>query len=159
MAQIVCIKLATAGLNYVGDIVSIHDDDVKLSGPGYTLADIVIVKGATAEELRTKLKALIPKQKRIFRTSAAANTWSDVRPEEKAAWQDKGGYWNFLEKPPKYMVNISSLTTDDRSALADAKTLVTDKESILLGKARDNISYDSSNLVKITELNPVVVTK
>ena len=53
MAQIVKIAEGTylPDVNEIGDIVSIHDDDVNLSGPGYALFDIDVVEGMTAAEV------------------------------------------------------------------------------------------------------------
>ena len=60
MAQLVLISAGTyrENLNEIGDIVSIHDDDVLLSGPGYDSFEVLQITGLQAEEIRAELALL-----------------------------------------------------------------------------------------------------
>lgn len=64
-AQIVLIDSGThrVGINNIGDIVDIHDDNVDLTGGGYDAFDVVIVHTSddpiTAVELKARLSALV----------------------------------------------------------------------------------------------------
>ena len=54
MAKLVLIAEGTQkGLNTIGDLVSIHDDNVELSGAGYANFRVVNLPGITAETVET----------------------------------------------------------------------------------------------------------
>ena len=86
MAQIVLIDTGTyrEGLNSIGDIVSIHEDDVLL-GPSYAGFQILAVPG-TAQEVAALINSKIPETKHVFRSKVAAGEWTDKPPEEKEVW-------------------------------------------------------------------------
>lgn len=60
MAQIVCIADGTyrEGLNEIGDIVSIHEDDVNLSGKAYSTFKVLTVTDLEAEEIKLTLSEI-----------------------------------------------------------------------------------------------------
>lgn len=64
MAKIVCIDtgIFKSDINNIGDVVSIHDDDVDLSGGAYDTFKIIIIKGITAAEIQVKFNSLITKE-------------------------------------------------------------------------------------------------
>ncbi len=111
MAQLVLIDTGTIrrvdgiAINAIGDLVSIHDDDVALTGPGYVNFKIVKVPG-TAEEVRQRLDANLPEVKQAYKTNAPAGEFGFDRPEEIEVWND-GGTWRRIEKRPKYQINVT----------------------------------------------------
>ena len=56
MAKIVCISEDTyhEGLNNLGDIVEIQDDDVELTGIGYDVFKIINIPGIRAADIHKK---------------------------------------------------------------------------------------------------------
>ena len=122
MAQIVCIKEARIGYCDVGDVVSIHDDNVELSGNGYKHSNIISVSG-TASYVQNTLNDLVPKIRYD----------EDTDIEE---WLD-GDTWKTITKRPKYTTSLKNLTDVDIELLKTDNTLLT--------KAVDNISLDVIN--------------
>lgn len=56
MAQMVCIDMGTKRANNeIGDIVAVHEDDVDLSGGGYSSFNIVQVEGMSKAKLEQGL--------------------------------------------------------------------------------------------------------
>jgi|WetSurSiteA1Bulk_404760.scaffolds.fasta_scaffold129322_1 hypothetical protein len=156
MAQIVCIAQGTyrEGLNNIGDIVSIHDDDVGLTGKAYDSFKIIQVDGVTASELQVKFGSLQPEQAVAFRTDKDAGVWGLTRPEEKQVWNDNG-VWKELAKRPKYGTNLSSV---DEASLVDtgkgmeALTPLT-KIATLESSAVVNLKTFEENQVEVADLN------
>ena len=60
MAQIVCIAKGTyrEGINELGDIVSIHNDDVDLSGNAYSTFEVLQITDLEAEEIQATLQEI-----------------------------------------------------------------------------------------------------
>lgn len=146
MAQIVLLdKSLRAGEN-AGDVISVHGDDVELSGAGYALARIVQVKGPTVEEVRAAL--LGPEIRPIWRSKAPANEWTTEQPEEKPVWID-GEDKKFLEKPPRHAVNLA-LSAEDLTALADAKTDKAATLALLAARKIENVRREIANDTKVT---------
>lgn len=153
MAQIVSIDTGTlrAGINEIGDIVAVHEDDVVLKGSGYANLKVTQIKGVTLVELNIAINLKIPKQEMAFRMPVA-DTWSFIQPEEKTVWKDTNGKWQFLEKQPKYALTIKDLTAQDVTDLKSEVRTKTEK-LMILDKVREKISLDPINLVPATDLN------
>jgi hypothetical protein len=56
----VCIAEAThrPGINEIGDVVSVHEDDVDLSGIGYLTFNVIYIENMTAAEIISNMEAL-----------------------------------------------------------------------------------------------------
>lgn len=159
MAQLVLIDTGTlrvkdgVAINAVGDLVSIHDDNVALTGPGYANFKVVKVPG-TAEEVRQRLDAKLPEIKKAFKSSAPAGEWSFERPEESEMWNDNGT-WRKVEVRPKYQINVT-VDKELEGQLVDEVLTAESKVSLLAAKTVANITTKTENLVEITELVKVV---
>ena len=122
MAQIVYKKTELRENEAIGDIISIHDDDVELTGAGYTQFGIRKVKG-TAKEIQSLLSELMPEQKTV------------------KMWQDPDTLdWLEIKDEPKYMFSLTDVETE----LDDAKFLAGLKEKLTEQPA------NSESLVSIT---------
>ena len=148
MAQIVLIDTGTLreGLNSIGDIVSIHEDDVLL-GPSYAGFKIIAVPG-TAQEVVSLINSKIPVTKSVYRTKVGAGEWTDERPEEKEAWND-GGTWRAIESRPKYQVNLA-VTKELESAVADKALTAGGKLSLIGAAATSNLATALVNRTALT---------
>ena len=151
MAKIVCIDTGTAktGICEVGDVVSIHDDNVELAGPGYTNAKVISVSGVTALEVRKILNAKIPEVKTARRLPVAGK-WCFM--EDKQVWKDASGKWCDLINRPKYALSLKNLAEDDITVLADKSADISTKQG-LLDKALEKIHLDSKNTTEVSDLN------
>jgi hypothetical protein len=156
MAQIVVIAAGTyrEGLNNIGDVVSIHDDNVALTGSGYDAFKIIQVDGVTAEELQKKFGALQPEQATAFRTGQNAGIWGLTRPEEKHVWNDNG-VWKELATMPKYGVNLASVDAKATADLVDAEKTALTKTATLESLAVVNLKTIEANQVEVADLNKV----
>lgn len=154
MAQIAMIAEGTErpGLAAVGDIVSIHDDDARLTGVGYADFKIVQVKGMTAREVEVKLASLMPEQVRVFKAKTEPDKWGFVLPDEKFVWKD-GDIWRDLATRPKYPINLAALGDTDIADLADEMGSVSSKAVTLELKAVVNLREITENKVAVDELN------
>lgn len=159
MAQLVLIDKGTlrvkdgVAINAIGDLVSIHDDNVALTGPGYDSFKIVKVPG-TAEEVRQRLDANLPETKTAFKSSAPAGEFSFERPEEIEVWNDNGT-WRKIENRPKYQINVT-VDKELEGQLVDEVLPAESKVSLLAAKAVPNVTNNKDNLVEIAELSKVV---
>jgi len=153
MAKIVYIEKGTyrKGINEIGDIVTIHDDDAKLSGAGYKNFGILEVPGYTAEQVKKIIEAKIPERNIAF-YSSVGEKWTFERPQEKQVWKNEKGLWCFIEKEPKYHLTISALAAEDMDILSSKLTTSTQKEAALR-KVQAKIPLDNSNSVEATDLN------
>ncbi|OPZ42656.1 MAG: hypothetical protein BWY95_02327 [Bacteroidetes bacterium ADurb.BinA104] len=158
MAQLVLIDTGTirlkdgVAINAIGDLVSIHDDDVALTGPGYVNFKIVKVPG-TAEEVRRRLDANLPEVKQAYKTNAPAGEFGFDRPEEIEVWNDNG-VWRKIEKRPKYQINVA-VDKELESQLVDEVLTAESKVALLAAKATPNVTTKTENLVEIKELSVV----
>ena len=158
MAQLVLIDTGTlrikdrVAINAIGDLVSVHDDDVSLTGPGYASFKVVKVPG-TAEEVRQRLDATLPKTKYAFKSSAPAGEFGFERPEEIEVWNDNG-VWRKIEKRPKYQINVA-VDKELDGQLKDEVLTAESKVSLLAAKAVANVTIKTENQVEIKELSKV----
>ena len=131
MAQIVYKKTELRENEEVGDIISIHDDDVELTGAGYLQFGIRKVKG-TAKEIKALLADLIPERKEV------------------KMWQDPDTLdWLEIKDEPKYMFSVADVETE----LDDAKFLAGLKEKLT------EQPVNSENVVLITVKTIEAVSK
>ena len=158
MAQLVLIDTGTlrikdgVAINAIGDLVSIHDDDVALTGPGYVNFKIVKVPG-TAEEVRQRLDANLPETKQAFKSSTPAGEFGFERPEEIEVWNDNGT-WRKIETRPKYQINVA-VDKELDGQLKDEVLTAESKVSLLAAKAVANVTIKTENQVEIKELSKV----
>ena len=147
MAQIVCIDTGTVRTGQeIGDIVSIHDDKVELTGPGYDGFRILRVPG-TAEEVKAELDKKIPKRTRCFKLSVA-NTWTEEQPAEADFWQD-GTEWKRIVEEPKFALNIKDLESAE-TTLADTKLTSAEKVASVSQLTVSKVATDAKNQTVIT---------
>jgi hypothetical protein len=106
MAKLVLIDNGTYvnGVNNVGDLVSVHNDDVELSGPGYATFKIVSIDG-TADNVLKNLASILPKVEIVYKSDTEAGKWTFDRPTEKKVWNDNG-IWRDIKVEPKYTINL-----------------------------------------------------
>ena len=111
MAQIVYKKTELRENEAIGDIISVHDDDVELTGAGYLQFGIRKVKG-TAKEVQTLLYGLMPERKEV-------KMWQDPKTLE----------WLEIKDEPKYMFSLANVLTelDDVKFLAGLKEKLTEQ--------------------------------
>ena len=158
MAQLVLIDTGTlrikdrVAINAIGDLVSVHDDDVSLTGPGYASFKVVKVPG-TAEEVRQRLDATLPETKYAFKSSAPAGEFGFERPEEIEVWNDNGT-WRKIETRPKYQINVT-VDKELEGQLVDEVLTAESKIALLAAKATPNITTKTENQVEIPELSKV----
>ena len=152
MAQIVLIDTGTKReVNNIGDIVSVHDDDVAL-GDSYQCFKIVKVPG-TAKDAVALINSQIPEVKMVFKSSANAGEWTDAwpeadaQPEEKEVWNDNGT-WRELAKPPKYQANLA-ITEELTNSLTDKALTDSSKLSLVKASVSSNLKVMTENQAEI----------
>lgn len=147
MAQIVCIDTGTLrdGINRIGDVVAIHDDDVLL-GPSYSGFKILSVPG-TAQEVEALMRAKLPEVKPVFRSQAGAGEWTDERPEEKEAWND-AGTWREVTERPKYQANLA-ITKELEGAVSDTAMTDGGKLSLIGAAVSANLATANASTTEI----------
>jgi hypothetical protein len=148
MAKIVCTQ-TTTDKSTAGDVISIHEDDVELTGPGYEYADIIHVEGKKRNEVRAIFNAKVPEQKTAHKLPVAGK-WQFM--EEKPVWKHSDGKWYDLVERPKYQITVKDITESDKTNLDSKLVNLSTKESIL-DKACDNISLNAKNLIEVKDLN------
>ena len=148
MAQIVCITKETerAGIAEIGDIVSIHDDNVKLDGSGYVGYEIIKVENQTIDDIRAKL--VVPDIQRAVKVPA--DKWSFM--EEKEVWQNADGLWCDLVEMPKYQMTAMALTQGDKNRLANKSTMSSERDTAI-GKIQEKLHLNEANNVLVADLN------
>ena len=139
MAQIVCIDTGTVleNISEIDDVIAIHDDDVELSGAGYTLFCVLTVTNKTAEEIQAGFAAKVPEQK-------------ESEKDGKRLWLHSDGKWYELAKEPKYAISLRDWTEVDRIALEAKETTVEDR-NIILAKACEKIHLDNRNMTEVSD--------
>ena len=142
MAQLVCIAAGTCrpGINEIGDVVDVHDDDVLLNGTGYMHFEVLQVYNLTGSEVRAKYEARSPKG----RYNEKEDRWEWLNPVD--------GKWYVLKRQPKYKFSTSTLSVADKVILSSG--LSSDSQiNAMLDKCTEKISADPDNLTI-----PIVVT-
>lgn len=154
MAKIVLIAQGTVrpGVCAIGDIVSIHDDDVAL-GSAYNTFTVLSFPGLTGKQIQESFTKFQPEQSRAYKTKAETDRWSLEIPEDKQVWKNKDGLWMFLETPPKYSFTLSSLSATAKTELEDDKVDTSVRLSTLESQVKEKISLDAKNLVEALDLN------
>ena len=154
MANIVRIGPDTLRDNcQIGDIVAIHDDDVKLEGAGYEGFDILHIENLKAEDILSIIRQSAPEQAKAFKLPMA-NTWTFEQPEEQQVWKNsKDGLWYKLVEHPKYQTNLNGVTELDKTTLSDSLVASETKIAILNSKINNNVSKNAFNLTLVNDLN------
>lgn len=90
-AQIVCVDTGTVrdGIQEIGDIVAVHDDDVQLTGRGYEHFQIIKISG-TVDEALAIINGKLP----------------ELKTEKDVSYWDDGGTWREIKKEPKFKCKI-----------------------------------------------------
>jgi hypothetical protein len=141
-------KLSLPATAKPGEIISVHDDDVELTGAGYENMEILQVNGVTLVELRAVLDGLRPEQKTATRISAMGK-WCFV--EEKQVWKN-GEVWCDVKTQPKYGVSLAGLAVADKETLADSKNTLVGLQTALT-KAKSTLELYQDNLTEVPDLN------
>ena len=154
MAKIILIAQGTVrpGICEIGDIVSIHDDDVEL-GSAYNTFTVLSFPGLAEKQTLESFTKLKPEQSKAYKTKAESDKWSLEIPQEKQVWKNKDGLWMFLEMKPKYDFSLSSLSTGAKTELEDDKVDTSVRLLTLESQVKEKISLDVRNLTEVTDLN------
>ena len=134
-ARIVCINSGTlrAGINAIGDIVTVQDDDVELTGAGYNNFLIIQVP----EIIKDEVMAVINLQKvQIY-----------INPndlEDKYWYNSSNDTWYEIVDNPKYNFTIEDFTAKDIIDLADTD-IIPELRLNILQKTKDKIPLDPAN--------------
>ena len=148
MAQAVCIAAGSVTPECeIDDVVSIHQNNVDLTGPGYANYYILFVANRTVTQLRNIWT--VP-EKRTAIKIPAANQW--CFQEELRVWKNAADDWCELVNRPKYRTTIAELTPANRVAVADPETNEAVRQT-LLQKAEEKIHLDAANLTEVPDLN------
>jgi len=150
MAQIILIADGTLNkdINEIGDIVGIHDDDVALTGSGYSGYKIIKVEGKTCAEVRSILSPKAPEQKRAVKVTAGKLCFM----EEKEVWKNDKGEWCDLIARPKYALSFKDVSELEVATLGDKEINFTAKD-IILNKVVEKIHLDEKNNELVPDLN------
>lgn len=125
MAKLVLINNYSyrEGINEIGDIVEIVDEDVELNGPGYydekgnPKFTILLVKGVTRQEIQLKQKENWPDRKFI---------------EEDRYWlSSEDSFWYIIREISKYRFSMKNVPQQDISKLQQANVSASDKLTII----------------------------
>lgn len=137
MAQIVCIsdKTVRPGIQEVGDIVEVQDDNVQLTGSGYECFRVIKVPGISAKQVRNKLATLTPTLDTQEINGVFITYWYD---------QDT---WRKLVNRPKFLHNIKNITLADTEQLANTTLSDSARLSVLEVVHTDKITVDPANLL------------
>jgi len=155
MAQVVLItsKNARPGITAVGDVVSIHDDDVALMGAGYADSDIIKIPGLTAKEVRAAFSKVLPDVQVAIRTTAKENVWAFEDPQYQKVWKNSEEKWCFYNAPVKHKITMKALTKEALALLADEGVSNAAKILILEGQCAHNFDVAEDNKVEVSDLN------
>jgi len=137
MAQILLINERghNPGVNNVGDVVAIENDDVYLEEGHHSIFTIVQVPGVSKEQLQQAFEGLIPKPVIIEH--------ADLKEEIKC-WDDNGTLRR-LVKEPKYLLNLANLQKEDIESLTNTKVPAAERVFTLTARVVDKITTDPTN--------------
>jgi hypothetical protein len=130
------------GINNIGDIVSWHEDDVKL-GPAYSAFGILKIGEVTVADFIGKLQSKIPIVKEVIKLPEAApkDGWVFVDEAEVAKVYQDGNDWKRLDELPTY---LAKLNIRDISKITDASGKA-GKLSALEGALESTVKLSSKN--------------
>jgi hypothetical protein len=117
MAKLLCINAITfrEGLNNIGDILGVFEDNHPFTPRELVAFDIIEVKGMTREEVQAKLP--IVETKEGFTDKATGDFIEGIeKPADKeitdlnrtTLWNDNGE-WKVMAKKPKYQHTLASV--------------------------------------------------
>ena len=131
MAQIVCIDTGTLrSVCGLGDIVTVHDDDVKLTGKGYSNFKVIKVANKTNADIRAIISSKMPE----LREEA----------DETISWKSTTNRWYKLASRAKYSATTRAFTNKDITDLGKVNTPI-HKVNSILDKMLENIHLDPLN--------------
>lgn len=150
MVKLLSIKKETEikGIQEIGDIVGVFRSDHEFSPNEKIVFEIVEIPNI--DMIQAKKIFAGPKIKNVFRMPAA-NKWSDQLPQQKQVWKDTDGKWYFLAAKPKFMSNISKLSTADKNLLKSATKSKQEKEASF-GKVSNRVKDDVLNMVHASDI-------
>lgn len=158
MAKIVCIDTRTLRTNCeIGDVVSVHDDDVELGGKGYENFKIINIVGLNAEQIKQIFHTKTPEVRDVYKPIKKPAKWTFIKPDatdidqEKIAWKHTDENWYFLEEKPKYstMTPFSALSIDDLGNITISESI---KLQIVQQVGIQKIHLNTANMVIVKEL-------
>lgn len=131
-AQIVCIDIASArdGISDVWDIISIHDDNVQLTGPGYEDLKILKVDGLTKAEVEAILFLNMPPME----IKEGKEYW--LNPEDDKYYE--------IKISPKYQFTLEDLTQSD-IVILNSTLSTTSAKSASLQKVKHKVQLYPQN--------------
>jgi len=154
MAKIVCIDTGTTrqGTADIGDVVSIHEDDVEL-GSGYDNFKIIDIPGVSTQEVREKIENNFPEVRLAFKKGNELSFDTDVlQISTEKVWRHPiSGKWMKV-KNMKYPISLSTLTDNEVINLRGNLLSKQDKMNIL-SKRKNNLTGRIDNQEEATELN------
>ena len=104
-------KYTRDGIDNIGDIFEIFEGDNPPGGPGYALSDIVEIVDLTKVEVDEILNARKPEI--VIDEKEEKEYWYDA--------DDTGNWYEIIIKP-KYELNLSDLSVQDRSLLSSTQS-------------------------------------
>ncbi len=139
MAQIVLIDTGTErkDLAYSGDIVAIHEDDVRLDGIGYK--DFKIIK------VDIDIKAL---DKIIYDSTPEVRHYSKSR---KIEVETSAGNFEEVEKEAKYSATLKDLSSTEILAVESKETSAAVTEATLKNKIK-SCTLDQFDTLKVVSI-------
>jgi len=102
MAQIVVRQTDILEDENQGDVLSIYEDDVELSGAGYASCAIIQIPGVTAAEIMEEVK------QHVLETR--------THTDGTCAWKD-GITWRDIKKHMRHRINLSGFRPEDMAVI------------------------------------------
>lgn len=129
-------KYTREGIDNIGDIFEIFEGESPPGGPGYALSDIIEIVGLSRTEVLTILNARKPEI--VMEEKEEKKYWHDV---------DDTGNWYEIVVEPKYELNLSALSGQDRSVLSSTQSTSADQINAL-AKIQPTLSlYDINKTI------------
>lgn len=128
MAKVVMINAQSyrPGVNEIGDIIEIQDDDVITGGMGYATFQVIAIQNLTAAEIRAKLGESWPVRMRI---SEEETTGDEVAG--RYWWNITESKWYLIENQRKYAYSVAGLSSEQLITLQNPATSAEDKLNVI----------------------------
>jgi hypothetical protein len=139
--QLVCIGLETEreGICDIWDVVSIHEDDVDLTGPGYEDFVIIKISNMTQSEFTILTDLIRVDIDRFYNSDGAFVKF----------WYNKNSNppdWYEIHLMPKYKFTVEDFTQQDIVTLTDILSTTPEKAEII-NKIKDKITLYPQNFL------------